>query len=56
MSCGSRSADIIDRRIEQFFTECESIDRKEHGEGSYVAMNSELTAPEICQLTYRESS
>lgn len=32
----------IDRRIEQLFTECESIDRKEEGEGSYVAMNKEL--------------
>jgi len=32
----------IDRRIEKLLTECESIDRKEQGTGSYVSMGKEL--------------
>jgi hypothetical protein len=33
----------IDCRIEKLFTDCEVIDRLEQNEGSYVAMNKELT-------------
>jgi transposase len=32
----------IDCRIEKLLAECESVDRQEQGEGSYVAMNKEL--------------
>ena len=45
----------IDRRIEQLFTECESIDRKEQGEGSYVAMNKELAKAQDLRGKIREA-
>ncbi|MDZ4184117.1 MAG: IS1182 family transposase [Desulfuromonadales bacterium] len=45
----------IDRRIEQLFTECASIDRKEQGEGSYVGMNKELAKAQDLRGRIREA-
>ena len=45
----------IDRRIEQLFADCEAIDRREQGTGSYVAMNKKLAKARDLRCRVREA-
>ena len=45
----------IDRRIEQLFTDCEAIDRREQGTGSYVAMSKKLAKARDLKRRVREA-
>ncbi|MFH1975426.1 MAG: transposase [Pseudomonadota bacterium] len=45
----------IDRRIEQLFADCEVIDRREQGAGSYVAMNKKLAKVQNLRCRVREA-
>jgi len=45
----------IDRRIEQLLADCEAIDRREQGAGSYVAMNKDLAKARDLKSRVREA-
>ncbi len=45
----------IDCRIEKLFADCEVIDRREQHEGSYVAMNKELTKVQNLRRRVKEA-